>query len=110
MATVTFDQAIRVFRDGDRPAIDRLDLEIHDGEFLVLVGREGGLDATVDVVEELGSESYLYCTAQGMDHQEPVVRTEGLSSSQRGDQVSLVPKPEAEHLFDTATGLRLADA
>ena len=75
-----------------------------------VVGSEGGLDATVDVVEELGSESYLYCTAQGMDHREVVVRTEGLSSSQLGDQVSLVPKPEAVHLFDTATGLRLADA
>ena len=75
-----------------------------------IVGREGGLDATVEVVEELGSESYLYCTAHGMDHQELVVRTEGLSSSQRGDRVSLVPKPEAVHLFDTATGLRLADA
>ena len=74
-----------------------------------IVGRDGGLDATVDVVEELGSESYLFCTAQGMDHQEVVVRTEGLSSSQRGDQVSLVPKPEAVHLFDTATGLRLSD-
>ncbi len=75
-----------------------------------IVGRDGGLDATVDVVEELGSESYLYCTAQGMDNQEVVVRTEGLSSSQRGDGVSLVPKPEAVHLFDTATGLRLPDA
>ena len=75
-----------------------------------IVGRDGGLDATVDVVEELGSESYLYCTAQGMDDQEVVVRTEGLSSSQRGDQVSLVPKHEAVHLFDTATGLRLSDA
>ena len=75
-----------------------------------IVGRDGGLDATVDVVEELGSESYLYCTAQGMDNQEVVVRTEGLSSSQRGDPVSLVPKPEAVHLFDTATGLRLPDA
>ena len=75
-----------------------------------IVGREGGLDATVDLIEELGSESYLYCTAQGMDHKEVVVRTEGLSSSQRGDKVSLVPKPEAVHLFDTATGLRLADA
>ena len=61
------------------------------------------------MVEELGSEPYRYCTAQGMNHQEVVVRSEGLSSSQRGDQVSLVPKPEAVHLFDPATGLRLAD-
>ena len=31
MATVTFDHATRVCRDGDRPAMDRLDLEINDG-------------------------------------------------------------------------------
>ena len=105
MATVTFDHATRVCRDGDRPAMDRLDLEINDRG----VGSEDGLDATVDVVEELGSEPYRYCTAQGMNHQEMVVRSESLSSSQRGDQVSLVPKPEAVHLFDPATGLRLAD-
>ena len=74
-----------------------------------IVGAGGGLDATVDVVEELGSESYLYCTAQGMDDQQVVVRTEGLSSSQHGEVVSLVPKPETVHLFDTVTGLRLAD-
>ncbi|HZI45066.1 MAG TPA: sn-glycerol-3-phosphate ABC transporter ATP-binding protein UgpC, partial [Ilumatobacter sp.] len=41
MATVTFDQATRIYRDGDRPAVDRLDLEIADGEFLVLVGPSG---------------------------------------------------------------------
>ena len=64
MATVTFDHATRVCRDGDRPAMDRLDLEINDGG----VGSEDGLDATVDVVEELGSEPYRYCTAQGMNH------------------------------------------
>jgi multiple sugar transport system ATP-binding protein len=75
-----------------------------------IVGSEGGLDATVDLVEELGSESFLYCTAQGMDHQEVVVRTEGLSSSRRGDRVSLVPQPKAVHLFDTSTGARLANA
>ena len=75
-----------------------------------VVGTDGGLDATVDLVEELGSESYLYCTAQGMDHQEVVVRTEGLSASQRGDLVSLVPQTQSLHLFDTATGARLPKA
>jgi multiple sugar transport system ATP-binding protein len=75
-----------------------------------VVGTDGGLDATVDLVEELGSESFLYCTAQGMDHQEVVVRTEGLSSSQRGDRVSLVPQRQALHLFDTASGARLLNA
>ena len=41
MATVTFDQATRVYPKSDRPAVDRLNLEVRDGEFLVLVGPSG---------------------------------------------------------------------
>ena len=41
MATVTFDNATRHYPGGDRPAVDALDLEIGDGEFLVLVGPSG---------------------------------------------------------------------
>ncbi len=41
MATVTFDQATRHYPGGERPAVDALDLEIGDGEFLVLVGPSG---------------------------------------------------------------------
>ncbi|MDQ1624673.1 MAG: multiple sugar transport system ATP-binding protein [Actinomycetota bacterium] len=41
MATVTFDKATRLFPGSDRPAVDKLDIEIGDGEFLVLVGPSG---------------------------------------------------------------------
>ncbi len=41
MATVTFDKASRVFPGASRPAVDALDLQIGDGEFLVLVGPSG---------------------------------------------------------------------
>jgi multiple sugar transport system ATP-binding protein len=41
MASVTFDSATRVYPGGTRPAVDKLDLEIGDGEFLVLVGPSG---------------------------------------------------------------------
>src|SRR6478609_5039627 len=41
MATVTFDEATRLFPGATRPAVDRLDLDIRDGEFLVLVGPSG---------------------------------------------------------------------
>jgi multiple sugar transport system ATP-binding protein len=41
MATVTFQQATRIFPKAERPAVDALDLEIDDGEFLVLVGPSG---------------------------------------------------------------------
>ena len=70
------------------------------------VRAEGGLDAKVEFVEELGSEAFIYCLAEGSD-KEIVARTDGLSSAKNGDHVSLVPNPEAVHLFDTATGARL---
>ena len=41
MAIVTFDEATRTYPNGDRPAVDRLTLEVRDGEFLVLVGPSG---------------------------------------------------------------------
>ena len=41
MATVTFDNASRVYPGQERPAVDSLDIEIGDGEFLVLVGPSG---------------------------------------------------------------------
>ena len=41
MATVTFDNASRVYPGQERPAVDSLNLEIADGEFLVLVGPSG---------------------------------------------------------------------
>lgn len=41
MATVTFDKATRIYPGMESPAVDKLDLEIRDGEFLVLVGPSG---------------------------------------------------------------------
>src|SRR5918911_2080381 len=41
MATVTFDKATRLYPGATKPAVDALDLNIEDGEFLVLVGPSG---------------------------------------------------------------------
>jgi multiple sugar transport system ATP-binding protein len=41
MATVTFDKATRIYPGATTPSVDQLDLEIGDGEFLVLVGPSG---------------------------------------------------------------------
>ena len=74
----------------------------------MIVGADEGLAATVGVVEELGSESFVYSDVEG--HDVPVVaRTEGLSPLQQGDQIVLRPHEGAMHLFDTATGARLPD-
>jgi len=41
MATVAFDKASRIYPGTPRPAVDAIDLDIADGEFLVLVGPSG---------------------------------------------------------------------
>jgi len=77
----------------------------------------GGLDVTVEVVEELGSEAYLYCSERADDDDtipvataQVVARAEGLSANAPGDRVSLVPRADRVHLFDSASGRRLASA
>jgi multiple sugar transport system ATP-binding protein len=46
MAEVKFEQATRLFRGAEAPAVDRLDLELEDGELLVLVGPSGSGKST----------------------------------------------------------------
>jgi multiple sugar transport system ATP-binding protein len=41
MATVTFDKATRIYPGSTKPAVDAIDLQVADGEFLVLVGPSG---------------------------------------------------------------------
>ncbi len=75
-----------------------------------------GVAATVEVVEELGSDQYLYCaadaprvSADGSDPAPIAVRAPGMSPWQRGDKLGLAPAPGAVHLFDARTGIRLPD-
>ena len=46
MATVTFDNSSRVYPGQERPAVDNLNIEVGDGEFLVLVGPSGSGKST----------------------------------------------------------------
>ena len=41
MATVRFENATRIFPGAPRPAVDALNLDVAEGEFLVLVGPSG---------------------------------------------------------------------
>jgi multiple sugar transport system ATP-binding protein len=41
MASVTYQNAQRIYPGSEKPAVDNLDLEIGDGEFMVLVGPSG---------------------------------------------------------------------
>ena len=41
MASVTYSKAERIYPGSDAPAVNSLDLDIIDGEFMVLVGPSG---------------------------------------------------------------------
>lgn len=58
------------------------------------------MQANVEVIEPLGSENYLYCSA-GKDM--VAARVDGRSSVRAGDSVTLGFKPEQFHLFDAAS-------
>lgn len=75
----------------------------------MLLGAEHGLAATVVTVEELGSDSFLYCTPVEHPANVVVARREGLSTVRAGETVILAPDAAAVHLFDGATGDRLPD-
>ncbi|WP_216215771.1 ABC transporter ATP-binding protein [Amycolatopsis aidingensis] len=70
-----------------------------------------GIEAVVEVVEELGSDQYLYCAVEqaGVPHT-VTVRTAGMAPWRRGEKVGLTPSPGAVHLFDAETGERLPEA
>jgi multiple sugar transport system ATP-binding protein len=78
-------------------------------EGLHLSPDEVGMRATINVVEELGSDSFLYCTPEGHPDVTIVSRTAGLSTARAGEAVVLRPDPGALHLFDTASAARLPD-
>ncbi len=68
-----------------------------------------GLAVTVDIVEDLGSDCFLHCTAADAAHDRVVVRVEGLSTHAGGGTLQLGVKPDSVHVFDAASGERLPD-
>jgi multiple sugar transport system ATP-binding protein len=74
-------------------------------EHVELVERgRGMLDGTIDVVEHLGPQTYVFVgTADG----QLCVVTERARGARVGDAVSLAMRPEHVHLFDAGTGARV---
>ena len=71
-------------------------------------GRDDGIPARVDVVEDVGADVFVFCsTEHDGDSTRLVARSEVRSAPKQGDRVSLRPRMEDTHLFDPATGERL---
>jgi multiple sugar transport system ATP-binding protein len=80
-----------------------------------------GIPVTVDVVEELGADAYIYGSTKAhlhADHDESgveipekpfIARVDGRRPPQKGEMVYLAPNAGHVHVFDAQTGERLGD-
>ena len=67
-----------------------------------------GIDAEVEVVEELGVDAYFFCVADvGGQATKLVARGDARRAPARGERVKLRPNPEEAHLFRPDTGERI---
>jgi multiple sugar transport system ATP-binding protein len=77
------------------------------------ISMEGqGLPVTVEVVEELGADAYIYgSTVETAGDVKPIiVRVDGRTPPKKGSVVHLTPKKgEHVHLFNPETGLRIGN-
>ncbi|AXK35919.1 sn-glycerol-3-phosphate ABC transporter ATP-binding protein UgpC [Streptomyces armeniacus] len=69
-----------------------------------------GLAVTVNVVEELGADAYVFGTADLGDTKEDlVIRVSGRDVPEKGSVIHVVPRAGETHVFSTSTGERLSD-
>jgi multiple sugar transport system ATP-binding protein len=67
-----------------------------------------GMPARVEVVEEIGADAYVFCTALvGGTETKLVARSGAKRAPGRGENVALRPVAEDAHLFDPVDGARI---
>jgi multiple sugar transport system ATP-binding protein len=78
-------------------------------ESLELGAAADGIDAEVEIVEELGADAYAFCAAQSEGEETKLIaRTDWRRPPDRGARVSLVPRAGEAHVFDPSTGDRIS--
>jgi multiple sugar transport system ATP-binding protein len=74
-------------------------------------GQGEGIPARVEVVEDIGADAYVFCSAElGGEQRRLVARTEVRDAPKQGERVTLRPRAEEAHLFDPESGERLTDS
>lgn len=78
--------------------------------FRIVGENDGGLPVKVTVVEELGSDSFIYGTSdvEGVPST-LIVRVSSKDHVAKGDTLYVTTDPEDVHVFDTESGLRVSD-
>ena len=74
--------------------------DINDEEVVLSVATTGIVDATVEVSEMMGAETYLYLSCAG---QNMIARVSPRTTTKNGDQVRVAFDPTKIHLFDKET-------
>ncbi|MCQ4084003.1 sn-glycerol-3-phosphate ABC transporter ATP-binding protein UgpC [Streptomyces sp. RB6PN25] len=101
------DKGDRTVTVGVRP--EHFDITNGDAQG-VAKDEPAGVAVTVNVVEELGADGYVYGTAEfGSEQKDLVVRVGGRQVPMKGDVLHIVPRAGETHVFSTSSGERLSD-
>ncbi|MPY98752.1 MAG: ATP-binding cassette domain-containing protein [Actinophytocola sp.] len=77
-----------------------------------IVGDGEGFGLTVNLIEELGSDAYVYGTLDGCDRRlgdvDVIARVDSRRLPAKGDRMNLRVRPGETHVFSTQTGQRLS--
>jgi multiple sugar transport system ATP-binding protein len=116
------NSVVPVERDAVQAAADKGDRTVTVGvrpEHFDIVNGDGsglskdapaGLAVTVNVVEELGADGFVYGSAEvGGEHKDLVIRVGGRQVPEKGSVLHVVPRAGESHVFSTSTGERLSD-
>jgi len=80
-------------------------------EHVDIAGDSDGIPARVEVVEDIGADAFVFCSAEVDGKQTRLVaRTDVRNAPQQGAQVALRPRADEAHLFDAETGQRLTNS
>jgi multiple sugar transport system ATP-binding protein len=86
----------------------QITIGVRPESFRIIGEGQGGLPVQVTVVEELGSDSYVYGTSdvEGVPST-LIVRVSSKDHVGKGDTIYVTTDPEDVHVFDTESGLRV---
>ena len=88
----------------------RITVGVRPEAWRVVSAAEGGLPVQVTVVEELGSDSFVYgtCDVEGTPSN-VIIRVSARDQIGKGDTLYVTTDPRDVHVFDTESGLRLSE-
>lgn len=73
---------------------------LNDEEMFLSAATSGIIDATVDITEMMGAETYLYLTCEGIPL---TARVDPRSTARGGDVIKIALDPNKIHIFDKST-------